>query len=191
MQNEEINLFPELFGTLELGENGKKWFVLHTKSRCEKKLAKWAHLNEIEYYLPLTDSLKVYAYKKVHFLKVLIPGYFFAKCSLQEKEVLVRAGHVASFLTVINQIEFVEDLKRIYNAKSVSLEIAEVPYIEHGYLVEITSGALIGLRGIIEDIHNPEKIIIRVNVLKKAVSVALSTNQFKVLKKICHEDDEE
>ena len=201
MNENSVNSFPELNGTLELGINDKKWFVLKTKSRCEKKIANCAFENGIEYYLPLIDSFRVYQRKKAHFLKVLIPGYLFVKCDSEEKEVLFRSGYIANFLFVANQVELVNDLKRLQEVKMVtqssSLRNIKIPveetgfsvvpisdWPEEGFFVEILSGPLIGLTGLVESVENADRFIIRVNVIKKAVSIALGKNQFKVLRKI-------
>lgn len=182
---------PELFGTLEQASGEKKWYVIHTKSRCEKKLAKWALLNQIEYYLPLYDSFKVYKNKKVHFFKVLIPGYFFTKCNYSEKETLVRAGHTANFLTVKNEKELVDDLYRIYRGKLPEIIADEHPYLEKGYKVKINSGPLIGLEGIVENIDNPEKIVLNVTMLRKAVSITLPACNFEIIKEISDNEEKE
>ena len=190
-ETQEVSLFPELHGTLEPGEDGKKWFVVHTKSRCEKKLARWAHANKIEYYLPLIDSFRVYKSKKAHFLKVLISSYFFAKCTQTEKQILVRAGHVAGFIVVNNQEELVNDLKRIYNAKSLNLPMEEVKIFKEGHRVKITSGALIGLTGIVENVDNPDKLIIKVNVINKAVSIKLPKTNLTLAKRQDYDEEDE
>jgi transcription antitermination factor NusG len=181
---QEVGLIPELFGTIELSENDKKWYVIHTKSRCEKKIAKWALQNAIEYYLPQYDSFRVYKNKKVHFSKILIPGYFFTKCTFKEKEIIVRAGHVANFLLVKNERELVDDLQRIFEGRQTKLPMSESVYLEKGYKVKITSGPLIGLEGIVESIDSPESIILNVNVLRKAVSVTLPICDFEIIKTI-------
>jgi transcription antitermination factor NusG len=177
------NSIPELHGTLEYGVDGKKWCVLRTKPRCEKKLAKCAYMNNIEYYLPLVDSFREYTSKKVHFKKVLLSGYFFTKSNPYDNEVLTKTGYTASFIKVINQEELVDDLKRIYNIKDLKKFIQESKTVEEGYVVEIISGPLIGLTGIVETVENPERIILTVNVINKAVSVTLSKDKFKVIEK--------
>jgi transcription antitermination factor NusG len=84
-------------------------------------------------------------------------------------------------LIVKNQQELIDDLKKIHKARNVSLPMQEVPFVETGYLVKITAGALIGLTGIVENIENPERFIIRVNVISKDVSIALKPSQFKIM----------
>jgi len=179
----DTNAFPELNGTLEIATNGNKWYAVRTKSSLEKQLAKWAYIHNIEYYLPLVDSFKVYPSKKVHFLKVLISGYVFVKSLNNENETLIKTGYTAHFLSVPNQEEFVRDLTSLYNVKSKNYILEEIALVKEGYLVEITSGALIGLTGIVENIENPERIIVTVSVINKAVSIGLSRDKFKIIKK--------
>ncbi len=44
-------LIDELFGVLEPAPAGQRWEVIHTKPRCEKKLAEYARRNG-SYYQP-------------------------------------------------------------------------------------------------------------------------------------------
>jgi len=177
----DTNAFPELNGTLEVATNGKKWYAIRTKSRCEKKLAKCAYKNNIEYYLPLVERFKEYPSEKVNFLKVLITGYVFVKSLNNENETLIKTGYTANFLSVRNQEEFVSDLMRIHSVKNKNYRLEETAFVKEGYLVEITAGALIGLTGIVENVENPERIIVTVSVINKAVSIGLSRDKFKII----------
>ena len=62
-----------------------RWFVCHTKPRCEKKLAALLVAEKIEHYLPTTESVKNYGPRTKRFTKPLFPGYVFAQIVLENK----------------------------------------------------------------------------------------------------------
>ena len=67
----------ELYGELELFTDDRNWVVVHTKPRCEKKVADYAKKNQITYYLPQYTDKRVYQRRKVDVDKILFPSYIF------------------------------------------------------------------------------------------------------------------
>ncbi|MCB5251115.1 MAG: hypothetical protein LHW49_08175 [Candidatus Cloacimonetes bacterium] len=171
----------ELFGSLDLSDDGKKWNVIYTKPQHEKKLARWSQDYGIDYYLPQNEAERAYAYKKVVFTKPLFPGYFFSKCTLKEKEVLIRSGCIVNFLRVDVQEELIRDLKRILIARSSNIPIEQHIYLEKGMRVCFMAGPLKGEEGIVENTDNMEKVILNVNVMKSAVAITVNAADLKVI----------
>ena len=171
----------ELFGELE-ASNGEKWFVVYTKPRQEKKLAEYALKENITYYLPLQESIRLYKYRKKVFYKPLFSGYLFVRCDFEKRRTLTISGHIVTFLNVINENELIDDLKQIYLGieKGADLEIHDYP--ETGTEVEITSGPFSGLRGIVENKGEKNLVILHIHLLKKAVSVKVKSKNIKLLK---------
>lgn len=170
----------ELFGDLKPYPQ-KKWMVIYTKSNHEKKLAEWSRELGIFYYLPLTESIKIYEYKKVVFHKPLFPGYFFTCCDQKEKDKLIVSGHCVSFLNIDHEESFLLDLLRIFRVKSMNCPIEKHPYITKGMNVKFISGPFKGLNAVIENPENLNKVILQVNILKNAVAVSANANDFEIL----------
>ena len=173
----------ELFGDLEIATAGNKWFVVHTRPRCEKKLAKFSLKNETNYYLPQIDSIRIYKNRKVKFEKPMFPGYMFVKCTFKERRELIITGYVANFIKVINDKELTKELKEIYSGKERGASYQSAKFIKEGTKVEITSGSLKGMTGFVEDVSNIEEIILNISMLRQAVSVTVSASQIKVIRK--------
>ena len=172
----------ELFGDLEPALEDKNWLVAHTKPRREKKLAEYSLRKEINYFLPLKDSTRIYQNRKIVFTKPLFPGYIFVKCSREEKQDLTRSGHIAGFLKVIDEKGFLHDLKQIFAGKIKGGNLEKTDYYESGTRVEIISGPFTGLTGVVEDQNNVTEVKLQINLLRQAVSVKAATDQIKVLK---------
>ena len=172
----------ELFGDLNPGEGDLQWFVVHTKPRCEKKLAVYSLQYEINYYLPLIDSVRVYENRKVKFTKPMFPGYVFVKCNPEEKRQLTITGYVAYWLPVQNQMELVNDLQQIHSGRELGVEFTRAEFLEKGTKVEITKGPFAGLIGYVEDQKDVKEVILQVTMLHQAVSVSARADQIKVIR---------
>ena len=172
----------ELFGDLEPAAEDKKWFVIRTKPRREKKLAKCSFKNKINYFLPLKDSERVYKYRKVMFTKPLFPGYVFVKCNSDEQRTLTISGHTAHFLPVPNEKELTDELKQILAGRQIGADFKETKYLDKGTKVKIISGPFEGLTGIVEDQNNIKEVVLQINLLRQAVSMAVDSRHVKIFR---------
>lgn len=172
----------ELFGNLNPGEGDLKWFVVHSKPRCEKKLALYSSQYEINYYLPLIDSIRVYKNRKVKFTKPMFPGYVFVKCNPEARRQLTITGYVAYWLPVQNQMELVGDLQQIHSGRELGVEFVRAEFLEKGTKVEIMKGPFAGLIGYVKDQKDVKEVILQVTMLHQAVSISARADQIKVIR---------
>ena len=168
-----------LFGELKKSEDGRKWQVIHTKPRREKKLAKYLKEKGAHYYLPLNNSERTYKYRKVIFTKPLFPGYIFVHLSERQKREILVSGHIANYLRVDNEDELLEDLQRIYISYEKGAVFNEHPYIKEGTRVMIKSGPFVGLTGLVTE--TKDTIVLRIRFLRKAVSINVEPNQIEII----------
>ncbi|MCF7793949.1 MAG: hypothetical protein K9N09_07660 [Candidatus Cloacimonetes bacterium] len=169
----------EILGKLEISSD-RKWLVVRTKPRREKKLADFAGKAAIDYYLPLKDSEKIYDNRKIVFTKPLFPGYVFVHCNFDEKRKLILTGHTAHFLRVRNEQELIEELNQIYLGKKQGAKYKNVPFLSEGTKVKITGGPFEGLTGFVVDQNNIEEVVLQVKLLREAVAVSVDSDHIKV-----------
>ena len=172
----------ELFGELNLAEEGQKWEVVYTKPKREKKLAEYSKRNEINYFLPLKDSIRKYGNREVKFTKPLFPGYIFIKHSPQQKQKLIISGHIVNFLKVQDEKSLLKDLQQIYIGRIQGIDLKKHDFLEKGIKVRIISGSLVGMEGVVSDKNNLNEVILKVNILKQAVSVTVDPQQVKIIR---------
>ncbi len=171
----------DLFGDLSPAEVEKAWWVVYTKPRCEKKLAFFSGKKNINYYLPLKESVKSYKYREVTFTKPLFPGYIFVKCNLKEKRDLLLTGYLVNFLKVDNEKELIEQLQQIYKGSQLGIDFRLVDFIEEGTKVEMIKGPFVGLTGVVKDFKNVNEILMQINILRKSVAVKATADQIRKL----------
>lgn len=178
--NNQIEI-QQLFGGLNPSEADEKWFVIHTKPRWEKKLADYCYKREINYYLPLQKSIKVYGKRKVIFNKPLFPGYTFVKCTLNDKPILLRSGSIVRFIKVPDELELLNDLNNIYNTLSPDIPVEPHAYVKEGYTVKITKGPYIGVEGIVLDVDNPSEVIVGIHLIQQAVCIKVDPTEMELV----------
>ena len=172
-----------LNGELDKAPEGKRWFVVHTKPKREKKLAQYFLERDIYYFLPLNNSVRKYKYRQIKFTKPLFSGYMFAMLSDRQKQDILVSGYIANYLKVFSEDELLTDLRQIYGGFEKGAEYEAHVYFEKGTKVKIKSGPFVGLQGVVEDTTKADKLVLQIHFLRKAVSISIEPNQLEILKK--------
>ena len=158
-----------------------RWFVCHTKPRCEKKFDDLVQREAFAHYLPLIQSIRRYGTQKKTFTKPLFPGYVFArieparKARVYQQDLLVRA------LPVENETVFLRQLEDVKAICTSGFEAAVHPLMTKGRHVRVLGGPLHGLEGYVDDPVNPRGIVVSVDVLQQGLLVRLPLEYLQIL----------
>lgn len=174
-------LIDELFGELKPAPEGQRWEVIHTKPRCEKKLAQYARGNGITYYLPQMDSKRVYQRRMVSFTKPMFPSYLFCVLDPPKRQTLLYSGYIVAFLRVSQQQFLLEELLNIKHSTYPQIEMEKTLWLSQGLKVEITQGPLKGVTGLVESHDKLDEVRLQVNILRQAVLVKIDPHFVKIL----------
>jgi transcriptional antiterminator RfaH len=167
----EPDLFPPdlLDGTAPAA--GRTWWVLHTRPRQEKSLARELYGRCVPFYLPLAPRRGVIRGRVVTSYVPLFQGYVFLRAEEVERLAALSTGRVVRALPVADGEGLRQDLERvrrlIASGSPLTLEAALTP----GTWVEITSGALAGLRGRIRRSASGCRFVVEVDFIKQGASV--------------------
>jgi len=171
----------ELFGELKLYEGSQLWYVVHTKPRCEKKLAEHARKNSIPYYLPQLNTTSIYQRRKVTFSKVMFPSYIFVVADINSRNILSLSGWIVNFIKVTAQQQLLSELQCIHGTHKVKDKVKPGLWLGKGLQVEITSGPLQGVRGVVESHDKLSEVRLQVSILHQAVIVAVDPASVKII----------
>ena len=149
------------------------WFVLHTKSRQEKALAKDLGAMGLSCYLPLSRGTRVYGGRKAVVEKPLFPGYVFLRGTIDEAYEADRTRRVANIIRVPDQKHLEWELRNIRLALECRAPLDPFPHLSRGRRVEVRSGAFRGLQGVIEGRGRDARLVLQVDVLGRAVSMEI------------------
>lgn len=158
-----------------------RWFVCHTKPRCEKKFSALLKAEGFEHYLPLVTSVKRYGKSTKRFTKPLFPGYVFANVVIEAKSRIYEQDLLARAIPVEHQAKFLRQLEDVRTIVASGLELTVRPLMKRGTRVRVSSGPLWGLEGVVDDPANPQGIILSVDVLQQGLLVKMPLESLEIL----------
>ena len=163
----------------------KKWIAVYTKSRHEQIVINELSKKDIESFCPMFKERRQWSDRKkwVHF--PLFRSYVFARIHLKENIFVLQTIGVNKIVKFQNKISIIPDqvIENIKNIIEGGFKIEKVDYFIKGDKVIVTSGPLKGLDGIVLDQKGDSKIIMKIEAIKQALSVEISTGQLKLKKK--------
>lgn len=162
-------------------EDAPRWYVAHTRARCEKKLAEQCARWGVPVTLPRYRSVRKYRRKTVSFEKPLFPGYVFLRLPKAERSRVLQSEYVANLLEVPNQEEFQAQLDAILQALETQYEVRLCPTIATGSRVRVRSGALRGLEGYVEMRRGPVEVHLRLDFIGQAAAVRMDADLLELV----------
>jgi transcriptional antiterminator RfaH len=169
-------IFPdELLQTTDSADEVFRWWVLHTRPRAEKALARKLLHQGSHFFLP-TRKRQWRKHGRTFCSHVpLFPGYLFLKAEHLDASKTFETNLVARLLPVPDQPQIHADLGRVHRLITSGGPVVPENRLRPGTLVEITSGPLSGLEGKILRRGNQLKFIVEVLFLQRGVSVEIES----------------
>ena len=142
------------------------WYVIHSRPKCEHIAAGlMAGLSDVETYCPRIKFQRNTKRGKVWFIEALFPSYFFARFIPANS---IRAvNHSQSVIRIVDfggqMTPVADDIIQSIREEMDGQVIREINVgLKVGDTVELTEGAMKGLKGIVNSIHSGEE---RVKIL--------------------------
>jgi transcriptional antiterminator RfaH len=158
------------------------WWVIHTRPRQEKALARQLHAQEVGFYLPLTIKRTRIRGKLVAAHLPLFPGYIFL---FGQREQLVHAyatHRAARHLEVGDQTRLWDDLRQVHRLIATGLPIRPELALVPGARVAITTGPLAGLRGVIVRTASGNRLVVQVDFIQQGASVLIEDHMLECVR---------
>lgn len=167
--------FPEsLFAAPDPGGE-EQWWILHTKPRTEKALARSLLGNEVPYFLPTFEqSVKVRGRLQTSH-HPLFPGYLFLRSDRDGRIKALNTKYVASCLPVAQQERLRAEVERVYKIMHTQLPLGSEAELVPGTPVIIRRGVLAGIEGKVVKIGKKLKLVVEVNMLRRGVWVEIES----------------
>ena len=136
----------------------KNWYVVYTRSNCEKKVAGLLAKKEIEHYCPLNRVVKKWADRKKLVYEPLFSSYVFVRSSEQHLyQIRQVSGDIVNFVYWLGRPAIVKDIE-IENIRHFLSEysnvVLEKSHVHVGDTVRILSGPLMNREGNITSLDN-------------------------------------
>jgi transcriptional antiterminator RfaH len=180
-------IFPDdvLDNSWIMEEAAGRWWVLHTRPRAEKSLARRLVRLNTPFFLPLYHRRWRSNGRQRDSYNPLFPGYLFLQGSAERLIEVLKTNLVARSLEVKDQLQLHEDLRRVYQLMSAGVPLAPEDQLLPGTWVEITSGPLAGLTGRFLRRGKQTRIFVEVQFLQRGVSVELEAWSVRPLDATC------
>jgi transcriptional antiterminator RfaH len=169
LAEEPVVFPPNLF---EGGETSAddRWWVLHTRPRAEKTLARQLFTRQISYFLPQYQRNWRYRGRRLSSYLPVFSGYVFLFGDPDARVRAVETNLVANTLTVVDQDQLYQDLRRVHQLIASGLPLAPEARLLPGEPVEVVSGPFTGMEGKILQ-RNKMRFVVEVRFLQQGVSV--------------------
>ena len=163
-----------LFGSDPLGGLANRaWYVLHTRPRQEKSLARYLRSANVPYFLPTIPRRKQSRDRISTAHVPLFPGYLFLHGDREERLTALASNRVAQSLAVHEQERLWDDLRQIDRLLGAGLPVATETRLSPGTPVEITTGPLAGMCGTVIRTGSGRRFVVRVDFIHQGASVML------------------
>lgn len=152
----------------------RKWFVLYTKPRYEKKTYYLLQGENIECFLPMREELHQWADRKKSVEVPLFTNYIFILVNEKERmkalelDGAMKYVHFGGKIAIVRQ-ETIDSIRcALIRKNDVRLEDT---YLEIGKPVTVVRGPLQGLKGILLEQKGSTRVGIQVEMLRQLISV--------------------
>jgi transcriptional antiterminator RfaH len=170
---QEPFVFPEnLFRDAVGSEDGCScWYVLQTRPRAEKSLARRLWDRRVSFFLPVYRRQWHNRGRLFRSYLPLFPGYVFLHGDSNARTAALTSNLVAGVLAATGQGELWADLSRVYRLIASGMNPCPGGRVAPGASVQITEGPLAGFEGKVLRRDKRFKFLVEVRLLQRSVSV--------------------
>ena len=160
---------------LPAADGPERWWVLHTRPRAEKALARQCLKRDLPFFLPVYHKRWRSRGRMQSSYLPLFPGYLFLHGDGQVRIGALETNLVAQVISVVDQRQLHEDLGRVNQLIGSDLALTPEGRLEPGTPVLVTGGPLAGLEGKVIRRTKTSVLLIEVRFLQQGVSVELES----------------
>ncbi len=174
-----------------LPSSEKKWYLVYTNPRAEKKVAKVYEQIGLEYFLPLQKTIKQWSDRKKWVEEPLFKSYVFIKIDLEKSVYQALSVSGASRLVQFNGKAAEVDEREINIVKKLLGDLSELTilnsskdYLEHqeGDAIEVIAGPLMGCEGKFLNKKGSQSVLIELKTMQQVVCVSMPLAYIRLLK---------
>jgi transcriptional antiterminator RfaH len=165
-------IFPDDLLTAEdPREDGSCWWVLHTRPRAEKALARKIGARNLSYFLPLHKKQWRSRGRLLSSYLPLFTSYVFLRGDGEARRYALETNLVANCLPVPDQRELLANLTSVHRLMTSGAALTPEDRLRPGMRVEIIDGPMAGLEGTVLRAGSRLRFYVEVKFLQCGVSV--------------------
>ncbi|MGH9738310.1 MAG: transcription termination/antitermination protein NusG [Candidatus Acidiferrales bacterium] len=160
------------------------WFALQVRSRHELGVAKFLNGREYDPFVPVYQSRKRWSDRIKVVAEPLFPGYLFCRIDLDNRlPILTTPGvlQIVGFNRTPVPVDETE-IDAIQSLVASGLPSQPWPYLHVGDRVQIGSGPLRGLEGLLVELKGSHRLVVSVTLLHRSVAVEIDSALVRALR---------
>jgi transcriptional antiterminator RfaH len=170
----EPQIFPE--DLLELSPcdaSGRRWWVLYTKPRNEKAVARQLHAMGVPFYLPLVLKRGLCRRRPITSLVPLFPNYLFLFGTNDERVRSLSTNRIVRNFPAVDESQLNFDLRQVRRLIASHAPLTVESRLDCGRRVRVRHGSLAGLEGTVISRQGHTRLVISVKFLGQGASVVI------------------
>lgn len=152
------------------------WWVVHTRARHEKIVARMLDERGVPHYLPLICQSRSYDGRRQQVSLPLFPGYLFFRGGAAEREAALRTNRVASVLPVVDQAQIETELQHIRQLIETGQTVGLYPALKRGRRCRVIGGPLRGVEGVVVQRRQPSRMYVAATILGQCATVEIDAS---------------
>lgn len=155
--------------------NEPHWYAIRTRSRHEKRVHEQLVGRGIEPFLPLVTRISRWKDRRKKIQIPLFSGYCFARFDLSQRLQVLKAVGVVGIVGINGYAEPLPEgeIEAIQRLVASPFRYDPYPYLKEGMWVEVIRGPLMGVKGILVRKEPRDRLVLSVNLIRQAASVAI------------------
>ena len=122
--------------------------------------------------------------RTVKSLLPLFTGYLFFTGTKENRLEALRTNRIANIIEVKDQASFIKELSQIDQALRAGAPLTSHQYVKKGQWCRVIAGPLLGLEGIVQDVRNPSRLILQIDMLGQAASVEIDVDMIETFEPV-------
>jgi transcription antitermination factor NusG len=169
----------EQVGQVKCGEPSQlfPWYALQVRTRFERAVAEHLVGKGYEWFLPLYKDKKRWSDRIKELQSPLFPGYLFCRFDVLKRLPILQTPGVIQIVGYNRQPISVDEseIAAIQTLVASGMPNQPCSFVEIGDRVQIESGPLRGLEGILVESRGRQKFVLSVSLLQRSVAVEIDS----------------
>ncbi len=155
------------------GVQATAWYVTYTCSRYERTVVEQMERRGLQCFLPTYRSVRRWKDRRKEISMPLFPGYVFVNLDLQERRKVLEIAGVVQIVSFNGKPAALpaEEIEHLRCTLSRDCRMEPHPYLKTGCRVQVRSGPLAGLEGILVRRKDRYRLVLSVDLIMRSMAV--------------------
>ena len=153
-----------------------RWWVAHTKSRCEKVFAWDLSRRPMGFFLPMIERVTFSGGRKRFAMAPLFPSYVFCCGTDEDRHAALTTNRICQLIEVRDQAPLVAQLEQIRLALAGNVRLDAYPYAAIGHRCRISAGPFAGFEGVVVDNSKTARFVLELTILGQGAAIEIDAD---------------